>query len=136
METKFYKCPICGNVIVKFTDSGVVPFCCGKQMELLVPQTSEKDAGEKHLPVMMVIESGILQVEIGSVPHPSTEYHYIEWIYLETEKGGQLVYLHPNDRPMALFCCKGRPTAVYAYCNQHGLWRSEMNYLPSEDFYC
>ncbi|MCQ2218650.1 MAG: hypothetical protein MJZ33_09250 [Paludibacteraceae bacterium] len=136
MEPKFYRCPVCGNVIVKLFDSGVVPSCCGKQMEKLVPRSREDSVGEKHLPVAMAVHEKKLRVEVGTAPHPMTESHYIQWIYLETDKGGQIAYLHFNDRPAATFCCQGRPIAVYAYCNVHGLWRTELNDLPCEDFYC
>ncbi len=31
---KYYKCPLCGNVIKMIEDSGVVPYCCGEEMEI------------------------------------------------------------------------------------------------------
>ena len=34
MELKFYRCPICGNIVVKLENSGVPVVCCGKPMEL------------------------------------------------------------------------------------------------------
>ena len=37
MATKFYKCPHCGNVIVKMVDGGPVPVCCGEPMNELDP---------------------------------------------------------------------------------------------------
>ena len=50
MEVKFYRCPHCGNIIVKVKDSGVPVVCCGAPMQELVPNTGD-GAGEKHVPV-------------------------------------------------------------------------------------
>ena len=56
-----------------------------------------------------------------------TEEHYIQWIYLETENGGQRRAFKPGDTPEATFCTgKDKPVAVYAYCNLHGLWKTEI----------
>ena len=94
-------------------------------MEALVPNTTEA-AGEKHLPVVTV-EDGAVHVNVGEVSHPMLEEHYIEWIYLETEHGGQRRILKPGENPEATFCTgDDKPVAVYAYCNLHGLWMTEI----------
>ena len=50
-----------------------------------------------------------------------------EWIYLETENGGQRRILKPGEEPKATFCIgEDKPVAVYAYCNLHGLWMTEI----------
>ncbi len=125
MSTTFYKCNLCGNVILKTVDSGAPVVCCGHNMEELVAQTSESGK-EKHLPVVTRPYENIIHVSVGSVPHPMTEEHFIRFIYLETENGGQIAYLTANDAPKASFCCKEKPTAVYEYCNLHGLWKTEL----------
>ena len=52
-----------------------------------------------------------------------TEEHYITWIYLETEKGGQRKALKPGEAPSATFTLiDDEPVGVYEYCNLHGLW--------------
>lgn len=124
MKTIFYVCPICGNVIVKLADSGVVPSCCGSPMHQLTPNVT--DVGEeKHVPVVGRIDDWTICAEIGSIPHPMTEEHYIHFIYLETEHGAQLRYLKPGDNAAACFCCKNdKPVAIYEYCNKHGLWKT------------
>lgn len=121
---KFFKCPVCGNVVVKFVDSGVVPYCCGGEMVELVPGSTDGKQ-EYHLPVVERIDEWNVRVLIGAQPHPMTEEHYIMFIYLETENGGQLQYLKPGDSSEVLFCiCKEKPVAVYCYCNRHGLWKT------------
>lgn len=113
METKFYFCPICGNLILKVNDSGVTPHCCGQAMTELIPNTSD-GAGEKHVPVIKMVDDKTLRVEIGAQPHPMTAAHHIEFICVETPAGIQLRRLD-QDKPAV---------AAYAYCNLHGLWKA------------
>ena len=47
---KFYKCPICGNIIHKINDSGVHVMCCGQKMQEIISGTIEA-SHEKHIPV-------------------------------------------------------------------------------------
>lgn len=119
---KFYICRHCGNLIGMINDSGVNPVCCGEKMEELKPNTTDA-AGEKHVPVVSV-DGNIVSVKVGTVPHPMEEKHYIQWIYLDTEKGGQRKALKPGDEPAAKFALTDgdEPIAAYAYCNLHGLW--------------
>ena len=124
MATKFYRCRHCGNVIQKLVDSKVPVVCCGEKMEELIPNTVDA-SNEKHVPVVTFLDGCTLKVEVGSVPHPMTPEHHICFIYVETENGGQRFDL--TDSPRAKVCtCKGRPIAVYEYCNLHGLWKTEL----------
>ena len=93
---KFYRCAHCGNLIEMVHDSNVPVFCCGQKMELLVPNVVEA-SHEKHLPEVK-IEDGVVHVNVGSVNHPMAAEHYIEWVYLQSEKGGQFKALNPGDR--------------------------------------
>ncbi|WP_408632103.1 desulfoferrodoxin family protein [Mobilisporobacter senegalensis] len=94
-----------------------------ESMAEIVPNTSE-GAGEKHLPVITV-SGDMVTVEVGSVEHPMTEEHYIQWIYLETKCGGQIKYLKPDDDPRAEFTLiDDEVISAYEYCNIHGLWQS------------
>lgn len=113
-------------MVIKTVDSGVRVVCCGDQMEELIPHTSDTGV-EKHLPVVIHSVGCGIKVHVGSVEHPMTEDHFIQFIYLETEHGGQIVWLNPNDKPVAEFCCcKDKPVAVYEYCNIHGLWKTSI----------
>lgn len=124
MKAKFYICRHCGNLIGMVHNSGVPVVCCGEKMEALVPNTTEA-AGEKHLPVV-TYKDGVVKINVGEINHPMTDEHFIAWIYLETENGGQRKVLHPGDAPEAAFVCEDKPVAVYAYCNLHGLWMTEI----------
>ena len=125
MKAKFFFCKHCGNVVVKFVDSGVVPFCCGEEMVELKPNTTDGMV-EKHLPVFELTDEGTLRVKVGSSAHPMSKEHHIAFLAVETERGGILHCLDPEGRPESDFCiCCEKPVAVYAYCNLHGLWMTE-----------
>ena len=125
MKTKFYICRTCGNIIEKINDSGVPVVCCGQKMEELVPNTVEA-SGEKHIPAVSV-EGSIVRVNVGSVNHPMADEHYIEWVYVETENGGQRKHLKPGQEPNVTFHLgDDKAVAVYAYCNLHGLWMTKL----------
>ena len=125
MKTKFYVCRHCGNLIGMIHDAGVPVVCCGEKMEALVPNTVEA-SGEKHLPVVTVAD-GVVQVHVGSVDHPMIPEHFIQWVYLETENGGQRMALKPGQAPKATFYVGDeKVVAVYEYCNLHGLWMTEV----------
>ncbi|MCR5770905.1 MAG: desulfoferrodoxin [Butyrivibrio sp.] len=122
---KFFVCEVCGNFVEMIKESGAPMSCCGQKMKELVPGTSD-GAVEKHVPVCKV-EGNKVTVMVGSVEHPMTPEHYIEWIAIETTKGEQRKVLKPEDKPCAEFelSADDSVVAAYAYCNLHGLWKSE-----------
>ena len=125
MKPKFYVCGHCGNLIGMVHSAGVPMMCCGQKMDALEPNTVEA-SGEKHLPAVTV-EGDLIKVNIGTVDHPMAEEHYIEWVYVQTEKGGQRKALKPGDAPAVSFRLEDdKAVAVYAYCNLHGLWMTEL----------
>lgn len=128
METFFYRCPICGNILFKVLDSGVTPICCGQEMEKLEAGTTDGKV-EYHVPTVKCCKEGTVTVQIGEMPHPMTEQHSILFVCLETEHGGQIQYLEAGKPAEAVFCicCDDKPVAVYAYCNIHGLWMTKVN---------
>lgn len=125
-EQKFYICEHCGNIVAKVHDAGVPVFCCGQKMTELVPGTVEASA-EKHIPVVSV-DGNIVKVEVGSVAHPMVEEHFIQWVYLQTNVGGQRKNLVPGTEPAVSFAlAEGeKPVAVFEYCNLHGLWKADV----------
>ena len=124
-ETKFYICEHCGNIIGIIHDAGVPMMCCGQKMTKLEAGTVEASR-EKHIPVVNY-ENGLVKVAIGSVAHPMVPEHSIEWVYLQTDKGGQRKNLNPGEAPELTFAVYDeKPLAVYAYCNLHGLWKADI----------
>ena len=123
MKQKIYFCRHCGNLIFMIRDKGVPVYCCSEKMQEIIPGTTEASE-EKHVPVYDV-EGNTVHVTVGEVEHPMTEEHYIQWICLETEHGIQYAHLDPTDKPKAKFalCAGDEVRAVYAFYNQHNLWR-------------
>ena len=124
MQQKFLICRHCGNIVAVIRDQGVPIYCCGEEMQELIPGKTEA-SGEKHIPVYK-LEGNTVHVTVGSVEHPMTEQHYIEWVSLQTKQGNQRKALKPGDDPQVCFAmCEGdEVVAVYAYCNLHGLWKA------------
>ncbi len=126
-EPQFFICKHCGNVAEKLFDGGVGMVCCGEEMQRMVPNTTD-GAAEKHVPVYTGNGRDI-EVQVGSVPHPMLPEHYIGWIWLETQLGGQRKVLAPGDEPRAVFTLAPGDTAIaiYEWCNIHGLWKVDVN---------
>ena len=128
MNNKFqiFKCGNCGSLIeiveeCKCNDCGIK--CCGEMM------TEEKINGDpnidiKHLPIYERVEDEIV-VNVGKEKHPMTKDHYIEWIAVVSENRINKVKLYPEQDIEIRF--KYIPGSnIYAYCNKHGLWISEV----------
>ena len=94
--------------------------CCGQEMQVDVPNTVDASA-EKHLPVVEVSENNI----VVSVPHVMEDEHYIEWIAFVNENTVCKKFYKPGEEPKAVFPYK-KGSVVYAYCNKHGLWSTEV----------
>ena len=123
---KFIVCDHCGNIAGLIKDNGPPVSCCGQKMTHLQPNTVEASQ-EKHLPDVTKTAGG-LSVKVGSISHPMDADHYIDFIYVKTQKGGHRAQLNVGDAPAAEFCfaADDNPVAVYAYCNLHGLWKVEL----------
>lgn len=122
---KFFICKHCGNIIAMVEASGVPVMCCGEKMQEIIPGTVDASK-EKHVPVISV-EGSIVTVKVGSVEHPMTAEHHISWIAIETNLGKQRKVLEHTAKPEAKFALlEGEKViAAYAYCNLHGLWKSD-----------
>ncbi len=124
-EIRFYVCEHCGNIIGVIHDAGVPMMCCGQKMKKLEAGVVEA-SHEKHIPVVER-KGDIINVTIGSVEHPMLEEHHIEWVYLQTNRGGQRKCLAIGSEPKVSFAlCDEEPVAVFAYCNLHGLWKADV----------
>ncbi len=122
---KFFICKHCGNLSGLIKNANVPMTCCGEKMSKLVPNTAEAST-EKHLPAVSVSGDSVT-VSVGSVPHPMEDAHNIGFVYVETACGGQRKCLKAGEEPKLTFCfADDRPVAVYAYCNLHGLWKTEI----------
>lgn len=125
-NTRFYICSHCGNIVEMVKDAGPKPFCCGQKMNELVPGSVDASA-EKHVPDVKVGQD-VVEVNVGSADHPMVDVHWIEWVQLVTDKGSYRKWLNTGEAPNVTFLLGGeKPLEVYAYCNLHSLWKTELN---------
>lgn len=123
-QLEIYKCLHCGNIVEVVHGGGAPLVCCGENMKLMQPGTTD-GAQEKHVPVIEKTADGY-KVLVGAVAHPMVDEHYIEWIELIADGKTYRKFLHPGDAPMAEFCIKADKVTAREYCNLHGLWKAEL----------
>ena len=119
-----YKCAKCGNIVQVLHGEKPPVMCCAQPMDRLVENTVDA-ALEKHVPVIEKTDDGYL-VKVGSVAHPMTPEHWIEWIEITSEDGMfmQRRVLPPSSTPEAVFKTDAQKVTALAYCNLHGLWKA------------
>ena len=124
-NNRFYICEHCGNIVEMVNNAGVPLMCCGQKMTALEAGVVEA-SHEKHIPVASVNGSTVT-VNVGSVEHPMADEHSILWVELVTDKGVQRKNLEVGKPPVVTFeLSDEKPLEVYAYCNLHGLWKSDI----------
>ncbi|MAG39460.1 desulfoferrodoxin [Candidatus Pacearchaeota archaeon] len=111
-----YKCEICGNIVEVLHEGQGELVCCGQPMKKQDEKTEDPEKGEKHIPI---VEGNM--VKVGSINHPMTEEHYIEWIEATNGKETTKIFLKSGQEPKAEFPFE--PISARAYCNLHGLWK-------------
>ena len=123
---KIFKCMQCGNMVTLLKEARGLLKCCETDMVELGPNTVDASL-EKHVPVIKINEREVI-ITCGETLHPMEENHYIEFMVLETDKNAYFHSLKPGDSPVSSFLLvpDEKVIAAYAYCNLHGLWKSEM----------
>ena len=113
---RVYQCEKCKKTIITKEELKIEGW-----VELVAGSTDA--AQEKHVPVVTK-KCKTVKVDVGSVAHPMTEEHLIEWVAVETLQGYQVKYLTANSAPVCAFSLADGDEllGVYAYCNLHGLW--------------
>lgn len=122
-KLQIYKCEVCGNMVEVIHEGEGELVCCDQPMKLMEENTTDA-ALEKHVPVIERTEDGI-KAKVGSVPHPMTEEHHIEWIELIVDGRAYRQFLNPGDEPEAVFKVEAQSITAREYCNLHGLWKGE-----------
>lgn len=115
---KVYQCEKCGKTLVSKDELKLEGW-----KELVACSTDA--AKEKHVPVVTK-KCKTVKVDVGSVAHPMTAEHLIEWVALETEQGYQIKHLTADSAPVCTFTLADgdKVVDVYAFCNLHGLWKA------------
>ena len=115
LRTKFYVCPVCGNVI--HSTGETVACCCG----ITLPALEAEEADEEHALKVENVEDEYFV----SVRHEMTKEHYISFIAWVTGDRLQLVRLYPEGNAEARLQRRGRGE-LYFYCNRHGLFKQKI----------
>lgn len=121
---KFYKCPICGNIITILEGNEKLIKCCGVSMEELLPNVVDASV-EKHIPIY-TIDGDFINVKVGEIEHPMEKEHYIMFLAQIVNNEVSIIKLNSDEKLEVRFrYIKG--SKIYAYCNIHGLWMNEVN---------
>lgn len=112
LRSKFYVCPVCGNVIHSMGNS--VISCCGIT---LPPLEAEEMDADHPLRIEAVEDEHYV-----TVAHPMTKEHFISFLAFVTSDRIQMVKLYPEGDAQSRFQLRGSGY-LYWYCNHHGLFR-------------
>lgn len=115
LRSKFYVCPVCGNVI-RTTGDAVIS-CCGIA---LPPLEAEDIDGEHEITVERVEDEYFITVR-----HEMTKTHFISFIAHLTSDRVQLVKFYPEGNAETRLQLRGRGW-LYIYCNKHGLMKKKL----------
>ena len=115
LRSKFYVCPICGNII-RTTGDAVIS-CCG----ITLPALEAEDVDEVHGITVEKVEDE----HFITVNHEMTKSHFISFIaYLTTDRI-QFVKFYPEGNAETRFQLRGRGY-IYIFCNRHGLMKKKI----------
>jgi len=113
--TRFYVCPVCGNVLQSAGEALIC--CCGIPLSPLKP--TEPD--EEHVPLMEAAEDE----HYVRISHPMDKDHFISFLAFVGCDRIQLVKLYPEGDAAARLNFRGSGY-LYWYCNCHGLMRRKV----------
>ena len=111
LRSKFYVCPVCGNIIHAMGDGAYS--CCGVS---LPPLEAEPEDDEHRIAIESVENEQFL-----TVSHPMTKEHYLSFIAWVTGDRLTLVKWYPEGNAETRIQLRGHGM-LYVYCNRHGLF--------------
>ena len=115
LRSKFYVCPICGNIIHAVGDAEIR--CCRTALSALDAQ--EIDSAHA-LSIEQVEDEHFIRVD-----HDMTKAHYISFLAFVTSDRIQMVKLYPEGNAETRLHLRGRGH-LYLYCNKHGLMKQQV----------
>lgn len=111
LRSRFYVCPVCGNVLWGFGDTMIS--CCGVTLPALEAEAPDP---EHTLAIEAVEDEHYLTID-----HPMTKDHYISFAAFVTTDRIQLVKFYPEGNAQTRMQLRGHGL-LYWYCNRHGLY--------------
>ena len=115
LRSKFYVCPVCGNIIRANGDTLIS--CCGIT---LPPLEAEEPDLEHEIKIEPVEDESFVTVE-----HEMTKTHFISFMAFVTGDRIQFVKLYPEGNAETRFQFRGHGY-LYIYCNKHGLMKKKI----------
>lgn len=115
LRTKFYVCPVCGNVI--HSTGNTLVSCCG----ITLPALEAEETDEEHTVNIEPVEDE----KFITVKHEMTKSHYISFIAYVTSDKIHSVKLYPEGNAETRMQFRGRGF-LYIYCNRHGLMKKKI----------
>ncbi len=117
LRSKFYVCPLCGNILHATGDA--VISCCG----IVLPPLEAEDADEAHAVVIEQVEDE----HFIHIDHEMTKTHYLSFAAYVTGDRIQLVKWYPEGNAETRFQIRGAGQ-LYLYCNRHGLMKQRLTF--------
>ena len=114
MRSKFYVCPVCGNVIHSMGEA--VIHCHGVLLQPAIPEETD----ENHKIFLERVEDEYFV----RIEHEMSKKHYISFIAAASADRMQMVKLYPEGNAEARFKING-VKKLYFYCNRDGLFCME-----------
>ena len=111
LRSKFYACPVCGNVIHSMGESVIQ--CHGVPLIPLEAESTDED----H---KVFIERGEDEYYVR-IDHSMTKEHYISFAAAVSSDGMQMVKIYPEGNAEAWFKIRG-VRRIFLYCNRDGLF--------------
>ena len=115
LKTKFYVCPVCGNIVHSVGEIAVS--CCG----VTLPPLAANEADEAHALSVTPVEDEWF-VESA---HPMEKDHFLSFAALVQSERVTLVKWYPEGAAGARFPRRGHGI-LYAYCTKHGLMKQKL----------
>ena len=115
LRSKFYVCPLCGNVLHATGDA--VVSCCG----IPLPPLEAEEGDAAHPLTVETIEDE----HFITVNHPMAKEHFISFVAFLTADRVQFVKFYPEGNAETRMQLRGRGY-LYFYCNKHGLMKQKI----------
>ena len=115
LRSKFYCCPVCGNIIHAMGEASIS--CCG----ISLPPLEAEDMDAAHAVTIEPVEDE----QYITVHHEMVKSHYISFLAYVTSDKLQFVKLYPEGAAHCRLQMRGRGY-LYLCCTHHGLMRMKI----------
>ena len=120
LRSKFYVCPVCGNVMHSMGEAEI--HCHG----ILLTPLEEEPADEQHLCSIERMEDEYYV----RIDHSMTKEHYISFVAAASSDEIQMVKLYPEGNAEARFKIRG-VRRIFYYCNRDSLFSMDCSVRQS-----